>query len=38
VFERRTAGAEAMAYWSMTLFMNRRLARTPSSRASIALG
>ncbi|MFF4796265.1 IS5 family transposase [Streptomyces sp. NPDC001276] len=27
-FERRTSSAEAMVYWSMTLLMTRRLART----------
>ncbi|MGW0999269.1 IS5 family transposase [Streptomyces sp. NPDC002523] len=32
-FERRTTSAEAMIYWSMTLFMTRRLARSPRGRA-----
>ena len=32
-FERRTTSAEAMIYWSMTLLMTRRLARTRPSRA-----
>ncbi|MGA5142993.1 hypothetical protein [Streptomyces azureus] len=27
-FERRTTSAEAMVYWSMTLLMTRRLARS----------
>ncbi|MFH8337440.1 IS5 family transposase [Streptomyces sp. AM6-12] len=31
-FERRTASAEAMVYWSMTLLMTRRLARTAPGR------
>ncbi|MGW1507057.1 transposase [Streptomyces mirabilis] len=31
-FERRTASAEAMVYWSMTLLMTRRLARPRPSR------
>ncbi|MFB6504238.1 transposase [Streptomyces sp. NPDC002466] len=31
-FERRTAGAEAMVYWSMTLLMTRRLARPGPGR------
>jgi transposase len=32
-YERRTASAEAMIYWSMTLIMTRRLARPRPSRA-----
>ncbi|WP_443072326.1 hypothetical protein [Streptomyces sp. NBC_01485] len=32
-FERRTTSAEAMIYWSMTLLMTRRLARSPRGRA-----
>ncbi|MCX4909599.1 IS5 family transposase [Streptomyces sp. NBC_00878] len=32
-FERRTTSAEAMVYWSMTLLMTRRLARSHSARA-----
>ncbi|MDN3029732.1 IS5 family transposase [Streptomyces sp. S.PB5] len=32
-FERRTTSAEAMIYWSMTLLMTRRLARSDSGRA-----
>ncbi|MFD9038273.1 hypothetical protein [Streptomyces bottropensis] len=32
-FERRTASAEAMIYWSMTLLMTRRLARSRHRRA-----
>ncbi|WP_257039802.1 transposase [Streptomyces sp. OV198] len=32
-YERRTASAEAMIYWSMTLLMTRRLARPRPSRA-----
>lgn len=32
-FERRTASAEAMVYWSMTLLMTRRLTRTRSAAA-----
>lgn len=32
-FERRTASAEAMIYWSMTLLMTRRLARSRRGRA-----
>ncbi|MDX5565794.1 IS5 family transposase [Streptomyces sp. ID05-04B] len=32
-FERRTTSAEAMIYWSMTLLMTRRLARTRPQRA-----
>lgn len=32
-FERRTTSAEAMVYWSMTLLMTRRLARTRPQRA-----
>ncbi|MET7711696.1 IS5 family transposase [Streptomyces sp. NPDC005407] len=32
-FERRTASAEAMVYWSMTLLMTRRLARPRPARA-----
>ncbi|MFD7620657.1 transposase, partial [Streptomyces sp. NPDC059802] len=31
-FERRTASAEAMVYWSMTLLMTRRLARPGPGR------
>ncbi|MFE0420827.1 transposase [Streptomyces tendae] len=31
--ERRTASAEAMIYWSMTLLMTRRLARSRRGRA-----
>jgi transposase len=31
-FERRTASAEAMVYWSMTLLMTRRLARSRRGR------
>ncbi|MET9915087.1 hypothetical protein ABZZ74_52075 [Streptomyces sp. NPDC006476] len=31
-FERRTASAEAMVYWSMTLLMTRRLARPHPGR------
>ncbi|WP_394365758.1 hypothetical protein [Streptomyces sasae] len=27
-YERRTTSAEAMVYWSMTLLMTRRLARS----------
>ncbi|MFE3760878.1 hypothetical protein ACFXPI_03815 [Streptomyces sp. NPDC059104] len=32
-FERRTASADAMVYWSMTLLMTRRLARQPPASA-----
>ena len=32
-FERRTTSAEAMIYWSMTLLMTRRLARSRPGRA-----
>ncbi|MFF9757917.1 IS5 family transposase [Streptomyces sp. NPDC014344] len=32
-FERRTTSAEAMIYWSMTMVMTRRLARSRSARA-----
>ncbi|MEU9469697.1 hypothetical protein AB0D78_24275 [Streptomyces avermitilis] len=32
-YERRTASAEAMGYWSMTLLMTRRLARSHPQRA-----
>ncbi|MFD6907455.1 hypothetical protein [Streptomyces sp. NPDC060077] len=32
-FERRTTSAEAMVYWSMTMIMTRRLARSHSARA-----
>jgi transposase len=32
-FERRTTSAEAMVYWSMTLLMTRRLARSRPARA-----
>ncbi|MET9736411.1 transposase [Streptomyces sp. NPDC006458] len=32
-FERRTTSAEAMIYWSMTLLMTRRLARSRRGRA-----
>ncbi|MFV5998661.1 transposase [Streptomyces sp. NPDC056231] len=32
-FERRTTSAEAMIYWSMTLLMTRRLARSRCGRA-----
>ncbi|MFB7329693.1 IS5 family transposase [Streptomyces sp. NPDC056190] len=32
-FERRTTSAEAMVYWSMTMVMTRRLARSPRGRA-----
>jgi transposase len=32
-FERRTASAEAMVYWSMTMVMTRRLARSRPARA-----
>ncbi|MET7919830.1 IS5 family transposase [Streptomyces avermitilis] len=32
-FERRTSSAEAMIYWSMTLLMTRRLARSRRGRA-----
>lgn len=32
-YERRTTSAEAMVYWSMTLLMTRRLARTRPQRA-----
>lgn len=32
-FERRTSSAEAMIYWSMTMVMTRRLARSRSARA-----
>jgi transposase len=32
-YERRTTSAEAMVYWSMTMFMTRRLARSRSARA-----
>lgn len=32
-FERRTASAEAMVYWSMTMVMTRRLARSRRGRA-----
>jgi transposase len=32
-FERRTSSAEAMVYWSMTMIMTRRLARSHSARA-----
>lgn len=31
--ERRTTSAEAMIYWSMTMVMTRRLARSPRGRA-----
>jgi transposase len=31
--ERRTASAEAMVYWSMTMLMSRRLARPHLGRA-----
>lgn len=31
-FERRTTSAEAMVYWSMTMIMTRRLARSRSAR------
>ncbi|MFJ6464954.1 hypothetical protein ACIQM0_28665 [Streptomyces sp. NPDC091387] len=31
--ERRTTSAEAMVYWSMTMIMTRRLARTRPARA-----
>jgi transposase len=31
--ERRTASAEAMIYWSMTMVMSRRLARPHPARA-----
>lgn len=33
-FERRTAGAEAMAYWSMTLLMTRLARRHPTDEVS----
>ncbi|MER7813298.1 transposase [Streptomyces sp900116325] len=32
-FERSTSSAEAMIYWSMTMIMTRRLARSRSARA-----
>ncbi|MFI1368851.1 hypothetical protein [Streptomyces griseochromogenes] len=32
-YERRTAGAEVVIYWSMTLLMTRRLARPHPARA-----
>jgi transposase len=32
-FKRRTTSAEAMIYWSMTLLMTRRLARSRRGRA-----
>ncbi|MFI8083176.1 IS5/IS1182 family transposase, partial [Kitasatospora sp. NPDC086009] len=32
-FERSTGSAEAMVYWSATMFMTRRLARPRPSRA-----
>ncbi|MEU1534685.1 transposase [Streptomyces fagopyri] len=32
-FERRTTSVEAMIYWSMTLLMTRRLARSRRGRA-----
>ncbi|WP_436850805.1 hypothetical protein [Streptomyces avermitilis] len=32
-YERRTASAEAMVHWSMTLLMTRRLARSHPQRA-----
>ncbi|MEU3320715.1 hypothetical protein [Streptomyces sp. NPDC006785] len=31
-FERSTTSAETMVYWSMTMIMTRRLARSPSTR------
>lgn len=32
-YERRTASAEAVVYWSMTMVMSRRLARPHRGRA-----